>query len=117
VPVKEAPKTTSEDPWGDSDSDEAPAPAPAPVDEPGPQHAITCEQVAQKAAVLIAGEAQERAKKMSEEEVDALKQKLESELPAVIEQLLKQCAQEDWSDASRKCVLDAKSLEQATKCN
>jgi hypothetical protein len=110
VPVKEAPKTTNEDPWGDEDAPPAPAPPPT------PSHVITCEQVARKAGELIAAEAQQRAKDMSEDEVDALKSKLEAELPAVIEQLLAQCAKEDWSEASRKCVIDAKTLEQATKC-
>jgi hypothetical protein len=110
VPVKEAPKTTAEDPWGEEDG-EQPKPAPA-----GDAHAITCEAVAQKAGELIVEEAKARAEKMSEDEVEALKSKLEAELPAVIEQLLAQCAKENWSDVSRRCVLDAKSLEQATKC-
>ncbi len=117
VPVKEAPKTTSEDPWGDPDQPEAPTPVPATPDEPSaPSHAITCEQVAKQASELIVGEAQGRAEKMSEEEVLALKRKLEAELPAVMEQLLAQCAKEDWSDVSRKCVMDSKTLDQATKC-
>ena len=120
VPVTEAPKTTSEDPWGDGDTDtsndgndedvpEAPPEAPKP--------SVTCEQVAEKAAELIADEARERAKTMSEEEVEDLKGKLESELPAVIEQLIAQCAKENWPEASRKCVVKAKTLAQATKCN
>lgn len=116
VPVKEAPKTTQEDPWGD-DGDEGPQAPPPPVDPATPsEHAITCEQVARKAGELIAEEAKARAEKMSEDEVEALKRKLEAELPAVMEQLLAQCAKEDWSDASRKCVMEAGNLEQATKC-
>lgn len=113
VPIKEAPKTTNEDPWGDPD--EGPQ-APPPPAEPS-AHAITCEQVAKKASELIVAEAQARAEKMSEAEVEELKRKLEAELPAVMEQLLAQCAKEDWSDPSRKCVMDSKTLEQATKCN
>lgn len=94
------------------------APASAPDEPTAPAaRGITCEQVATKASELIVGEAQGRAEKMSEEEVEALKRKLEAELPAVIEQLLAQCAKEDWSDVSRKCVMDSKTLDQATKCN
>lgn len=112
VPVKEAPKTTHEDPWGDEEGGDKPA-APTPPADP---HAITCEQVARKAGELIVAEARERAKNMSDDEIEALKSKIEAELPAVLEQLLSQCAKENWSDASRKCVLEAKTLEQATKC-
>ena len=115
VPIKEAPKTTSEDPWGDPDEPEAPKPVPDEPDATAP-HKITCEQVATKASELIVAEAQARAEKMSEEEVEALKRKLEAELPAVMEQLLAQCAKEDWSDVSRKCVMDSKTLDAATKC-
>jgi len=122
VPIKEAPKTTNEDPWGEEggeghgEGEERPTP-PAPEEpDSSPTHAITCEQVAQKAGELIAGEARSRAEKLSEEEVDALKRKLEAELPAVMEQLLAQCAKEAWSDPSRKCVIDAKTLDQATRC-
>ncbi len=115
VPVKEAPKTTNEDPWG-GDDDDGPTPPPVDPTPEGPKHAITCEQVARKAGELIAEEAKARAEKMSEDEVEALKNRLEHELPAVMEQLLAQCAKEDWSEASRKCLMDSKTLEQATKC-
>jgi hypothetical protein len=117
VPVEEAPRRTTEDAWDEDNKndkkDKEPA-KPAP-DEPKTR-AITCETVAHKAAKLIAEEAARRAKDMSDEEVDELKRKLEHELPAVIEQLIAQCAKENWSDESRKCVIDAKTLDQATKC-
>jgi hypothetical protein len=70
-----------------------------------------------KAAELIGAEAEERARKMSREEVEELKQKLETELPAALEKILAECAKANWSQESRKCVLDAKTLAQASKCN
>ncbi|MEO8706335.1 MAG: DUF4344 domain-containing metallopeptidase [Kofleriaceae bacterium] len=112
VPVAEAPKTTNEDPWGDPNA----APPPAPVDDGAPKPTITCEQVAQKAGELIAEEAKQRAANMTEEEVEDLEQKLASELPAVIENLLAECAKQKWSEASRACVMKAKTLAQAAKC-
>jgi Putative metallopeptidase len=116
VPVAEAPKKTNEDPWGNpAEPPATPAPpAEPPADEPKP--AITCEQVAQKAGELIAEEAKQRAASMTEDEVEELKQKLDSELPAVIENILAECAKQNWSEASRKCVMKAKTLAQATKC-
>lgn len=90
---------------------------PAPRPKPPAPKGVTCEQVARKAAQLIGAEAEARARTMSAEEVEALKSKLESELPAALEQILAQCAKENWSEASRRCVINAKSLDQATKCN
>jgi hypothetical protein len=123
VAPHEAPKTTNKDPW-DADHpsdepstvepDETPAPAPkAPAPASG---AITCEAVALRAAELIGQAAVEKAKSMSPDEVENLKAKLETELPAAIEQLLSQCAKENWSQTSRACVINATTLEQATKC-
>lgn len=124
VPVAEAPKDTStpSDPWADTPATpSAPTPPTAPVapTEPAPApggHTITCEQVATKAAELIAVEAQLQAKKMSADEVEALKAKLEAELPAVIETILAECAKANWSDDSRRCVLRSTSLADAGKC-
>lgn len=118
VPPAEAPKTTKEDPWDDGDGNEHNDgnDEQVPEEPDAPKPAITCEQVAVKAAELIAEEAQERAKKMTDEEIEDLKSKLETELPAVVEQLIAQCAKEKWSEASRKCVINAKTLAQATKC-
>ncbi|MDQ3334588.1 MAG: DUF4344 domain-containing metallopeptidase [Myxococcota bacterium] len=106
VPTKEAPKG-NEDPFDDQDK-----PVPTPAGEE-----ISCEAVAIKAAELIGAEAEERARKMSREEIAELKQKLETELPAALEKILAECAKSNWSQQSRKCVLDAKSLAQAAKCN
>jgi len=118
VPVAEAPQETnngpSSDPWGAPSQPVAPPePAAPPAGTGGP---ITCEQVAQKAAELIGAEALERAKSMSAEEVEDLRQKLETELPAAIEQILAECAKNNWSVASRKCVIDASTLDAASKC-
>jgi hypothetical protein len=114
VPVSEAPKKTTEDPWGDGTGD-SPAPAAPPPDDDDPKPSITCEQVAQKAGELIAEEARQRAASMTDED-DELRQKLESELPAVIENILAECAKANWSEESRKCVMKSKTLAQATKC-
>ena len=116
------------DPWagpssGGSEANEPSAPsapsAPAPS-RPAPRrpagHAITCEQVAEKAVMLIFQEAQKRAASMSEDQIEQLKARLEAELPAMAEKLLSTCAKENWPDKDRKCVLDADSLEEATKC-
>lgn len=116
VPVNEAPKQqTGEDPWGDDTGGEPAAKAPEPApDETRP--AVTCEEVAFKAGELIAAEAQQRAAELSDDERDAVKTKIETELPAVIEQILAECAKGNWSEATRSCVIKSKTLDQATKC-
>jgi hypothetical protein len=100
-----------------SKTDDAPPAVDDPDPDPAPaEHAITCEQVAVKALELIQAEAIKQAANMTEEQVEELKAKLESELPAFVEQLLAQCAKEDWPDKDRQCVLKASSLEKAAKC-
>ena len=69
-----------------------------------------------KAIELIAAEAEKQAASMSGEEIEELKTKLEAELPAFAEQFLAQCANENWPDKDRRCVLDAASIEAAGKC-
>jgi hypothetical protein len=145
VPVAEAPSQSQADPWNNSNSGKAgnsgggglgsiagdtasdtpePAPAPAPsapaapaAPKPKPAAAnITCEQVARKAAKLIGQEAAKRAESMSEEEVEDLKAKLETQLPAALQQVLDECAKQNWSQKSRACVIKARTLAQATQC-
>lgn len=116
VATTEAPKTTAQDPWGDQ-SGTASAPAAPPPPPQAPAHAITCEDVATKAAQLIGQEAEERAKSMSAAEIEQLKAGLEAQLPAAMQQILAECAKADWADAARKCVIDATSLAAAEKCN
>ena len=106
VPTAEAPKTTTEEPM----DGETPASPPLTGED------ITCEAVAIKAAELIGDEAEQRARKMSKDEIEELKQKLETELPAAVEKILAECAQVSWSQKSRRCVMDAKTLAQASKC-
>jgi hypothetical protein len=119
VPTAEAPKTTAADPWGDSPSGDSTAkPATPPPPPPtAPTHAVTCEDVATKAAQLIGKEAEERAKSMSADEIKELAARLEAQLPAAMQQILAQCAKEDWPDAARACVIAAPSLAVAEKCN
>src|SRR4029077_18893106 len=80
---------------GDKEDKPTPTPAPKPV-----ARAVTCEQVAQKAGQLISDEARARAKDMSDDEVEALNRKLETELPAVVEKILEECASANWPEAS-----------------
>ena len=108
VPTTEAPKG-NEDPFEEKDEPKTPAPAGG--------SDITCEAVAIKAAELIGAEAEDRAKRMSKDEIEDLEKKLEIELPAAIEKILAECAKSNWSQQSRKCVMEAKTLAQASKCN
>lgn len=86
------------------------------VQRPTGDHAVSCEQVAEKAAELIGAELEQRAKSMSEEEIEEAKHKIETELPAVLEQILEQCRTANWGDASRLCVINAGSLDEASEC-
>jgi hypothetical protein len=121
----EAPTTTTDDPWsGKTAPPPVPAPAPRPVPRPEPPrprpapatHAITCEQVARKAAELVGIEAGQRARNMSPAEVEQVKARLQAQLPAVLQQILTECANKNWSDVSRRCVLNASDLATASKC-
>jgi hypothetical protein len=108
IAMKETPKTKKDDVWQD---DTAKPTATAAGED------ITCEAVAIKAAELIGVDAEERARRMSRTEIEELKKKLEIELPAALEKILAECAKSNWSQESRKCVLDAKTLAEASKCN
>lgn len=81
------------------------------------EHAISCEQVAEKAADLIRQELEQRASKMSEAEREEAKHKVETELPAALETILAECRKADWSDSSRLCVINAADLAEASACN
>jgi hypothetical protein len=95
--------------WGGDD--------PATPTAPPPTGAtITCEQVAEKALILIEQEAERAAQSMTPEQIEELRATLEAQLPAFAEQLLAQCAKEDWPDTARQCVLDANTVEQADRC-
>jgi hypothetical protein len=54
---------------------------------------------------------------MTAEQVEELKAKLEAELPAALQSILAECAKANWSQASRKCVINSKTLAQASACN
>jgi len=111
VAEKEAPGATNDDPWDSSDDE-----TPEPVTPQPTSGAITCEQVAMRAAELIADAAEEQAKSMTAEQIEELKARLEAELPAAMQTILSECAKANWSQASRKCVIDAKALDEASKC-
>jgi hypothetical protein len=118
VPTNEAPKTTKKDPWGDSPSGDSTPTIDSKPPEPEPEHdhGITCEDVADKAAVLIRKDAESHAQNMTDDERDELDRRLHAQLPAAKQQILKECAKANWGDKARQCVMDAKTLEQATKC-
>jgi hypothetical protein len=78
-------------------------PPPVPVDTPA--HAITCEQVADKAIALIVAPLD-----------PSQKEAIEPNLPSFREQFLAQCAKEDWPDKDRQCVMDATSVDDASRC-
>jgi Putative metallopeptidase len=79
-------------------------------------HAISCEQVAEKASDLIGQELEQRVRKLSAAERQEAKHKLETELPAALETILAECRKADWSDASRLCVINAENLAEASAC-
>jgi hypothetical protein len=86
----------------------------APAEPTG--HAVTCEQVAEKAIDLIAIEAEKQFAKLTEEQQAKAIEELKANLPAFLEQFLAQCAKEDWPDKDRQCVLDAADIAQAGRC-
>ncbi|MBK7072706.1 MAG: DUF4344 domain-containing metallopeptidase [Myxococcales bacterium] len=102
----------ADDPPGDDQpGDDDPT---APVAAAG--HAITCEKVAEKAVELIATEAEKQLADLSPDEQQAKIDDIKANLPAFLEQFLAQCAKEDWPDKDRQCVLDAATLDQASRC-
>lgn len=106
---------TVDQPTGDDD------PEPTGDDEPTPPvaaagHAITCEKVAEKAVELIGTEAEKQLANLSPDEQQAKIDDIKANLPAFLEQFLAQCAKEDWPDKDRQCVLDAATLDQASRC-
>ncbi len=79
-------------------------------------HAITCEQVAEKAIVLIGVEAEKQLASLTPEQQAAALEEIKANMQAFLEQFLSQCEKEDWPDKDRQCVLDAKTLDKAAKC-
>lgn len=80
------------------------APA-APTEPAGAEHAITCEQIADKAIALIGAQIDESQRAA-----------VEANLPSFREQFLARCAKEDWSDADRDCVMAAATIDDAARC-
>ncbi|MDX2087613.1 MAG: DUF4344 domain-containing metallopeptidase [Kofleriaceae bacterium] len=123
VPAKEAPKTTNSDPWGSpSTGGGTTAPAADPwggAAKPAPAAKaaqITCEQIAFHAVTLIRSETIAQAGTLSADQNAALDAELDTALPAAGEQILAECAKANWSETARRCVLDAPTLDAATKC-
>ena len=78
---------------------------------------ITCEQIAEKVTALVIAQLDEQYKDATQAEIDAVVEQLQVQLPQMQQQILDECAQASWSDASRRCVLDAKTIDDASKCN
>ncbi len=110
VPTKEAPTATQGDPWGD------PSPTAPPTPAPAPSAAVTCEQIAERVGELAGIEAQKRAQGMTAAQIEQMKRELETQLPSVLEQVIVECAKENWSAEIRSCVMSAKSIDAAGKC-
>jgi hypothetical protein len=87
-------------------------------DEPAAtaEHAISCEQVAEKAIELIGVEAEKQLAKLPAEQQEQALEEIKANLPAFLEQFLAECAKEDWPDRDRQCVLDAATLDKAGRC-
>jgi hypothetical protein len=124
VAISEATVTPPAEPTATEPTATEPTAATEPAGEGGTEpaaqrgaHAITCEQVAEKAAELIGGELEARARSMSEQELQQAKDKLETELPAALETILAECRKANWADPSRLCVINASSLQEAGSCN
>jgi hypothetical protein len=106
-------------PDGEEDEDEGQAdPFAAPDEPPAPteEHAVSCEQVAEKAIELIGVEAEKQLAKLPAEQQAQALEEIKANLPAFLEQFLSQCAKEDWPDEDRQCVLDAATLDKAGRC-
>ena len=100
------PAASANDPWA------TPAPTP-PTRQPT---GTTCEQVAQKAIELIGHELEARAATMNASEVAEAKAKVESELPAMLQEFIVECERDKWPEKDRQCVLHAADLAAATRC-
>ncbi len=79
-------------------------------------HAVSCEQVADKAMQLILAGLEQELAGSSPDELQAAAAELEIQLPAIRQNLLDQCSADDWPDADRQCVLDARDVDAASKC-
>lgn len=102
-PVPAAP---ANDPWA------TPSPQPTASQPTG----TSCEQVAQKAIGLIGQELAARAATMTESEVADAKAKVESELPAMLQEFIAECQRDKWPEKDRQCVLRATDLAAASRC-
>lgn len=119
-PLPQAPMQPPAQPTTDDSEPSQPAQLPPQTDDNATAaqstHAISCEQVAEKAAELIGAELEQRVKSMSNAEKLEAQHKIETELPAALETILAQCRSADWADPSRLCVINASSLQEASDC-
>jgi hypothetical protein len=88
--------------------------APPPAATEG--HAVSCEQVADKAMQLILAGLEQQLAGATPEQLQEAAAELEVQLPAIRQNLLDQCYKEDWPDKDRQCVLDAGDIDAASKC-
>jgi hypothetical protein len=78
----------------------------------------SCEKVAAHAKNLLFKEIVDQIKTMPPAKGTDMKARVKAELPAFQEALLAECAQKQWADADRACVLGAKTLADAkANCN
>ncbi|MBP9087158.1 MAG: DUF4344 domain-containing metallopeptidase [Kofleriaceae bacterium] len=100
------PPVPASDPWA----------TPTPTPPAGNTNRTTCEQVAQQAIILIGRELEARAANISPSEVADAKAKIESELPAMLQEFIAECEREKWPEKDRQCVLHAADLAAASRC-
>ncbi len=99
-----SPAAPANDPWA--------TPTPASSQPTG----TSCEQVAQKAIGLIGQELEARAATMTASEVADAKAKVESELPAMLQEFIAECQRDKWPEKDRQCVVRAADLAAASSC-
>lgn len=90
-----------------------PQPRPQPTPQPVAHSNITCEVVAQKAVQLIMLQYQQQLGQLGPQQQQAIQQ----QLMQMYNQIIGQCQGENWSQASRQCVINSTSLAQAEVCN
>ncbi len=101
---------------GAENAEIAQEPPPAAETKAAEGHAITCEQAAEKAAMLIIEQVDGQLKGATQEEIDAAVEALKVQIPQVVEQLKTECAEKDWDDKARECIMGSKTIDAASAC-
>ncbi len=90
-----------------------PQPAPAPQPMPTPNVQVSCTDVANRAIGLIVAQYQQQQVQLTV----AQQQQLQMQLQQFHGQVIQQCQTQAWTPASKQCVMQAATFEQAVSCN